>query len=122
MGDIELFQLGTTAFNDSHGEPETNLDHVEEVMDHVPHEWEAEDMPAFWKIHRRIRRVCCTKVVPDGDLEIRSSTTGWAIFCSHSAISELGIDAKKKREKKPRCTKSPGTGNAPLLRFDPSRF
>jgi len=39
MGDSELFQAGYNRVYDSL-EPETNLDHVEEVMDHVLNEWE----------------------------------------------------------------------------------
>src|SRR5437762_13915495 len=43
MGDSELFQAGYNRVYDSL-EPETNLDHVEEVMDHVFNEWEAEEI------------------------------------------------------------------------------
>src|ERR1700694_5478139 len=53
MGDSEIFQAGYNRVYDSL-EPETNLDHVEEVMDHVLNEWEAEEMACSWKIHRRI--------------------------------------------------------------------
>src|SRR5712664_4126103 len=53
MGDSELFQAGYNRVYDSL-EPETNLDHVEEVMDHILTEWEAEDVACSWKIHRRI--------------------------------------------------------------------
>src|SRR5260370_33410209 len=53
MGDSELFQAGYNRVYDSL-EPEVNLDHVEEVMDHVLAEWDAEDIACSWKIHRRI--------------------------------------------------------------------
>src|SRR6266581_2143482 len=53
MDDKELFQAGYNRVYDSL-EPEVNLDHVEEVMDHVLTEWDAEDITCSWKIHRRI--------------------------------------------------------------------
>src|SRR6266567_8069442 len=53
MGDSELFQAGYNRVYDSL-EPETNLDHVEEVMDHILTKWEAEDVACSWKIHCRI--------------------------------------------------------------------
>src|SRR5260370_23321089 len=43
MGDSELFQAGYNRVYDSL-EPETNLDHVEEVMDHILNEWDAEEV------------------------------------------------------------------------------
>src|SRR5260370_10218944 len=53
MGDSELFQAGYNRVYDSL-EPEVNLNHVEEVMDHVLTEWDAEVIACSWKIHRRI--------------------------------------------------------------------
>src|SRR5216110_1816128 len=52
MDDSELFHAGYNRVYDSL-EPESNLDHVEKVMDHVLNEWEAEDIACSWKIHRR---------------------------------------------------------------------
>ena len=43
MDDKELFQAGYNRVYDSL-EPEVNLDHVEEVMDHILNEWSAEDI------------------------------------------------------------------------------
>src|SRR2546430_3815169 len=53
MDDKELFHAGYNRVYDSL-EPEVNLDHVEEVMDHILNEWSAEDIACSWKIHRRI--------------------------------------------------------------------
>src|SRR5882672_7967897 len=53
MDDKELFHAGYNRVYDS-PEPEVNLDHVEEVMDKVLDEWDAEDVVCSWKIHRRI--------------------------------------------------------------------
>src|SRR6201982_1950425 len=53
MDDKELFHAGYNRVYDSL-EPETNLDHVEEVMDHIFREWDAEDTACSWKIHRKI--------------------------------------------------------------------
>src|ERR1700758_2623927 len=53
MGDSELFQAGYNRVYDSL-EPETNLDHVEEVMDHILSEWDAEEVACSWKLHHRI--------------------------------------------------------------------
>src|SRR5437870_7311303 len=53
MDDKELFHAGYNRVYDSL-EPETNLDHVEEVMDHIFTAWDAEDIACSWKIHQRI--------------------------------------------------------------------
>src|SRR6202521_102367 len=53
MDDKALFHAGYNRVYDSL-EPEVNLDHVEEVMDKVLDEWDAEDVVCSWKIHRRI--------------------------------------------------------------------
>src|SRR5216110_3274367 len=45
--DKELFHAGYNRVYDSL-EPETNLDHVEEVMDHIFTEWDAEDTACSW--------------------------------------------------------------------------
>src|SRR6202045_4763318 len=50
MDDRELFHAGYNRVYDSL-EPETNLDHVEEVMDHIFGEWDAEEVACSWKIH-----------------------------------------------------------------------
>src|ERR1700737_3161490 len=53
MDDRELFVAGYNRVYDSL-EPEVNLDAVEEVMQHILHEWDADDVACSWKINRRI--------------------------------------------------------------------
>src|SRR5271169_3497280 len=53
MDDRELFHAGYNRVYDSI-EPETNLDHVEEVVDHVFRKWDPEEIVCSWKVHRRI--------------------------------------------------------------------
>src|SRR5438094_10112866 len=53
MADKELFEAGYNRVYDSL-EPETNLDHVEDLMQRLLNEWEAEEVVCSWKIHRRI--------------------------------------------------------------------
>ncbi len=53
MDDKTLFEAGYNRVYDSL-EPEVNLDHVEEVMQKLLGEWDAEDVVCSWKIHRRI--------------------------------------------------------------------
>src|SRR5580765_821331 len=53
MDDKELFEAGYNRVYDSL-EPETNLDHVEEVVDHILEEWDEEEVVCSWKLHRRI--------------------------------------------------------------------
>ena len=53
MDDRELFIAGYNRVYDSL-EPEVNLDHVEEVMQHILERWNADDVVCSWKMNRRI--------------------------------------------------------------------
>src|SRR5438309_8564168 len=53
MDDKELFEAGYNRVYDSL-EPETNLDHVEDVMDEILNNWDAEETVCSWKLHRKI--------------------------------------------------------------------
>src|SRR3979490_3348404 len=53
MDDNELFQAGYNRVYDSL-EPESNLDHVEKVMERVLNDWDAEETVCSWKGHKRI--------------------------------------------------------------------
>src|SRR5207253_3046619 len=53
MNDKMLIEAGYNRVYDSL-EPEVNLDHVEEVMQRLLNEWDANDVVCSWKIHRRI--------------------------------------------------------------------
>src|SRR5437762_13202283 len=53
MNDNELFNAGYNRVYDSL-EPETNLDHVEEVVDSILEDWDEKEIVCSWKLHRRI--------------------------------------------------------------------
>src|SRR5271170_2111983 len=53
MNDRELFDAGYNRVYDSL-EPETNLDHVEDVVDGILEEWDANEIVCSWKLHRKI--------------------------------------------------------------------
>ena len=110
MDDKELFHAGYNRVYDSL-EPEVNLDHVEEVMDHILNEWSAEDIACSWKIHRRIGEYL-HKNAPGRGILKSAYERDVPIFVPAFSDSELGIDFalhKIARQKDKR----------PLLRFDP---
>src|SRR5271157_2649780 len=53
MDDKELFHAGYNRVYDSL-EPEVNLDHVEDVMEHILEHWDAKEVMCSWKINLRI--------------------------------------------------------------------
>src|SRR5260221_10247022 len=53
MDDKELFEAGYNRVYDSL-EPETNLDHIEDVMSEILNNWDAEEVVCSWKLHRKI--------------------------------------------------------------------
>ena len=53
MDDNELFLAGYNRVYDSL-EPETNLDHVEEVVDGILEKWDPAEVVCSWKLHQRI--------------------------------------------------------------------
>jgi deoxyhypusine synthase len=110
MDDKELFQAGYNRVYDSL-EPEINLDHVEEVMERILEEWEAEDVVCSWKIHRRIGEYL-HKNLPGRGILKSAYERNVPVFVPAFSDSELGIDFalhKISRQKEKR----------PLLRFDP---
>ncbi len=110
MEDRELFHAGYNRVYDSL-EPEVNLDHVEEVMDHILENWDAEEVVCSWKIHRRIGEFLHRKMPGRGILK-SAFERNVPVFVPAFTDSELGIDFalhKISRQKAKR----------PLLRFDP---
>ncbi len=53
MNDRELFRAGYNRVYDSL-EPETNLDHVEEVVQKILNDWDASEVMCSWKFNRKI--------------------------------------------------------------------
>ena len=110
MDDTELFAAGYNRVYDSL-EPETNLDHVEQVMDRILHAWDADEIVCSWKIHRRIGEFLEKTTKGRGILK-SAYRHNVPVFVPAFTDSELGIDFalhKIARQRK----------KLPLLRFDP---
>jgi deoxyhypusine synthase len=110
MDDNELFNAGYNRVYDSL-EPETNLDHVEEVVDGILDEWDEEEIVCSWKLHRRIGEYLVKKTKGRGILK-SAYEHNVPVFVPAFSDSELGIDFAlhkfgRQRDKRP------------LLRFDP---
>src|ERR1700752_5175434 len=110
MDDKELFEAGYNRVYDSL-EPEVNLDHVEEVMQRLLNEWDAEEVVCSWKIHRRIGESLRKQGAGRGILK-SAFEHNVPVFVPAFSDSELGIDFalhKIARQREGR----------PVLRFDP---
>jgi len=110
MDDNELFQAGYNRVYDSL-EPETNLDHVEKVVDGILDKWDASEVVCSWKLHRRIGELLKKQGAGRGILK-SAYEHNVPVFVPAFSDSELGIDFalhKIARQKQKR----------PLLRFDP---
>src|SRR3984957_17643211 len=110
MDDKELFAAGYNRVYDSL-EPETNLDHVEEVVDHILDEWDADEVVCSWKLHRRIGAFLKKSSSGRGILK-SAYEHDVPVFVPAFSDSELGVDfalhkIARQRDKRP------------LLRFDP---
>jgi deoxyhypusine synthase len=110
MDDRELFAAGYNRVYDSL-EPEINLDHVEEVMQHILARWDAEEEACSWKIHRRIGEYLMEH--PKGRGILKSAAEhDVPVFVPAFTDSELGIDFALHQ----RLRRKEGK---PLLRFNP---
>ena len=110
MDDRELFVAGYNRVYDSL-EPETNLDHVEEVVDDVLSNWDPAETVCSWKLHRRIGEYL--KNHADGRGILKSAAEhNVPVFVPAFTDSELGIDFALHRRQRAKDGK-------PLLRFDP---
>jgi deoxyhypusine synthase len=110
MDDRELFAAGYNRVYDSL-EPETNLDHVEDVVDGILEEWDADEVVCSWKLHRKIGEYLTKQGGGRGILK-SAYEHDVPVFVPAFSDSELGIDFalhKMTRVKQKR----------PLLRFDP---
>ncbi len=110
MDDRELFHAGYNRVYDSL-EPEVNLDHVEEVVDHILQGWDPAETLCSWKLHRRIGEYLLEHTPGRGILK-SARALNVPVFVPAFSDSELGIDFaldQRVRRKK----------GQPLLRFDP---
>ncbi len=110
MDDRELFHAGYNRVYDSL-EPETNLDHVEHVVQSILAQWDSAEAVCSWKLHQRIGEYLRRHGPGRGILK-SACEYGVPVFVPAFTDSELGIDFalhKKARERAGRA----------LLRFDP---
>jgi deoxyhypusine synthase len=110
MDDKELFEAGYNRVYDSL-EPEVNLDHVEEVMQRLLKEWDAEEVVCSWKIHRRIGEFLHKHAEGRGILK-SAYEHNVPVFVPAFSDSELGIDFALHKIARQR-------DGQPVLRFDP---
>ena len=110
MSDAELFEAGYNRVYDSL-EPEVNLDHVEEVVQHILDRWDATETVCSWKLHRRIGDYLIENSHGQGILK-SARQHEVPIFVPAFTDSELGIDFALHKIARQRAGK-------PLLRFDP---
>jgi len=110
MNDNELFLAGYNRVYDSL-EPETNLDHVEEVVDGILEKWDPPEAVCSWKLHQRIGEYLAKNTKGRGILK-SAYEHKVPVFVPAFSDSELGLDFAlnnyaRKKEKRP------------ALRFDP---
>jgi len=110
MDDKELFHAGYNRVYDSL-EPETNLDHVEEVVNGILEDWDAKEVVCSWKLHKRVGEYLHKNSKGRGILKA-AYEHNVPVFVPAFSDSELGLDFAlnqyaRRRDKRP------------LLRFDP---
>jgi len=110
MNDNELFLAGYNRVYDSL-EPETNLDHVEEVVDAILEKWDPEEVVCSWKLHKRIGEFLHKTTKGRGILR-SAYEHNVPVFVPAFSDSELGLDFALNKYARQRDKR-------PLLRFDP---
>ncbi|HTP69452.1 MAG TPA: deoxyhypusine synthase family protein [Dongiaceae bacterium] len=110
MDDNELFLAGYNRVYDSL-EPETNLDHVEQVVDGILDKWDPSEVVCSHKLHHRIGEFLVKNTKGRGILK-SAYEHKVPVFVPAFSDSELGLDFAlnnyaRKKEKRP------------ALRFDP---
>jgi deoxyhypusine synthase len=110
MDDKALFHAGYNRVYDSL-EPEVNLDHVEEVVDHILDGWDAEDVVCSWKLHRKIGEFLKKNSKGRGILK-SAYECNVPVFVPAFTDSELGIDFALHKMARLKAKRA-------VLRFDP---
>jgi deoxyhypusine synthase len=110
MDDRTLFHAGYNRVYDSL-EPEVNLDHVEEVVDHILDEWDSGEAVCSWKLNLRIGEYLCRHSKGRGILK-SAAERGVPVFVPAFTDSELGIDLALHRGQR-------AMRGQTVLRFDP---
>jgi len=110
MDDNELFLAGYNRVYDSL-EPETNLDHVEEVVDAIFEKWDPDEVVCSWKLHRKIGEYLTKNTTGRGILR-SAYEYNVPVFVPAFSDSELGLDFALNKYGRQR-------DGRPILRFDP---
>ena len=110
MDDKELFLAGYNRVYDSL-EPETNLDHVEKVVDAILEAWDPSEVVCSWKLHKRIGEFLHKNSKGRGILK-SAFEKSVPVFVPAFSDSELGLDFALNQYARKR-------DNRPVLRFDP---
>jgi len=110
MDDNELFLAGYNRVYDSL-EPETNLDHVEEVVEAILEKWDPNEIVCSWKLHKRIGEFLVKNTKGRGILR-SAYEKNVPVFVPAFSDSELGLDFALNRYARQR-------DNRPALRYDP---
>jgi deoxyhypusine synthase len=110
MNDNELFLAGYNRVYDSL-EPETNLDHVEEVVDGILEKWDPNEVVCSWKLHKRIGEFLEKNTKGRGILK-SAYERNVPVFVPAFSDSELGLDFALNQYARKRDKRQP-------LRFDP---
>ncbi len=110
MDDRELFHAGYNRVYDSL-EPEVNLDHVEEVLQHTLAGWDPGETVCSWKLNRRIGEYLKKNALGRGILR-SAAEHEIPVFVPAFTDSELGIDFALHQRDRKRI-------GVPPLRFDP---
>ncbi|PYT76462.1 MAG: deoxyhypusine synthase [Acidobacteria bacterium] len=111
MDDKTLFEAGYNRVYDSL-EPEVNLDHVEEVMQPLLNEWDANEAVCSWKLHRRIGEFLHKHCAEQRGILKSAYEHDVPVFVPAFSDSELGIDFALHKIARQR-------DHRPVLRFDP---
>jgi deoxyhypusine synthase len=110
MDDNELFLAGYNRVYDSL-EPESNLDHVEEVVDAIFEAWDPEEIVCSWKLHKRVGEYLTKNSQGRGILK-SAYEYSVPVFVPAFSDSELGLDFALNKYARQR-------DGRPILRFDP---
>jgi deoxyhypusine synthase len=110
MDDKELFLAGYNRVYDSL-EPETNLDHVEKVVDIILDAWDPNEVVCSCKLHKRIGEYLAKNTPGRGILK-SAYEKNVPVFVPAFSDSELGLDFALDQYARKR-------DNRPTLRFDP---
>lgn len=101
MSDQQLFEAGYNRVYDSL-EPEVNLDHVEEVVEHVLDRWDPDEVVSSWRLHERIGAYLAKDFKGRGILKTAYEHKV-PVFVPAFTDSELGIDFALHRRQRERA-------------------